>query len=161
GRESEPPYERPPLSKEYLAREKAFDRLYIRPPGFWADKGIDLRLDTEVTAIDPDARQATLNSGETIAYSCLIWATGGDARRLSCSGADLAGVHSVRTRGDVDRMMAGIAAGARRAAIVGGGYIGLEAAAVLTKLGIKVVVLEMLDRVLARVAGEELSRFYE
>src|SRR5690606_35118630 len=101
GRESEPPYERPPLSKEYLAREKAFDRLYIRPPGFWADKGIDLRLDTEVTAIDPDARQATLNSGETIAYSRLIWAAGGDARRLSCSGADLAGVHSVRTRADV------------------------------------------------------------
>lgn len=161
GRESEPPYERPPLSKEYLARDKEFERLYIRPPQFWAEKDIGLRLDTEITAIDAAAKQATLTGGDTVTYTHLIWAAGGDPRRLSCSGADLAGVHAVRTRADVDRMMAEIDAGAKRAVIVGGGYIGLEAAAVLTKLGLEVVLIEMLDRVLARVAGEELSRFYE
>ncbi|MBS7669471.1 NAD(P)/FAD-dependent oxidoreductase [Croceicoccus gelatinilyticus] len=161
GREKEPPYERPPLSKEYLAREKEFERLYIRPPQFWADKDVALRLGTEVVAIEPMGKVATLTGGDEITYTNLIWAAGGDARRLSCSGADLKGVHAVRTRADVDRMMAEIDAGAKRAVIVGGGYIGLEAAAVLRKLGVEVVLLEMLDRVLARVAGEELSRFYE
>lgn len=161
GREPEPPYERPPLSKEYLAREKEFERLYIRPPQFWADKDVGLRLSTSVTAVDPQAKTATLSDGSTVAYQHLVWAAGGDARRLSCGGADLVGVHSVRTRADVDRMMAEIDAGAKKAVIVGGGYIGLEAAAVLRKLGVEVVLIEMLDRVLARVAGEELSRFYE
>jgi len=161
GRESEPPYERPPLSKEYLAREKEFERLYIRPAQFWADKGIDLRLGTSVTAVDAQAKEATLSNGDKMGYTHLVWAAGGDARRLSCGGADLKGVHSVRTRADADRMMAEIDAGAKKAVIIGGGYIGLEAAAVLTKLGLEVVLIEMLDRVLARVAGEELSRFYE
>lgn len=161
GRENEPPYERPPLSKEYLAREKEFERLYIRPPQFWADKDIALKLGTSVTAIDAQMKVATLSNRETIGYDHLVWACGGDARRLSCAGADLYGVHAVRTRADVDRIMAEIEAGAKKAVIVGGGYIGLEAAAVLTKLGLEVVLIEMLDRVLARVAGEELSRFYE
>lgn len=161
GREPEPPYERPPLSKEYLAREKEFERLYIRPPQFWADKDVALRLSTSVTAVDPQAKTATLSDGSTVAYQHLVWAAGGDARRLSCGGADVVGVHSVRTRADVDRMMAEIDAGAKKTVIVGGGYIGLEAAAVLRKLGVEVVLIEMLDRVLARVAGEELARFYE
>ncbi|WP_239805170.1 NAD(P)/FAD-dependent oxidoreductase [Croceicoccus hydrothermalis] len=161
GREQEPPYERPPLSKEYLAREKEFERLYIRPLSFWDDKDITLMLGREVTAIDPQAKRVTLSDRNEMGYDHLIWAAGGDARRLSCAGAGLAGVHSVRNRADVDRMMAEIDAGARRAVIIGGGYIGLEAAAVLRKLGVEVVLLEMLDRVLARVAGEDLSRFYE
>ncbi|QQN72919.1 NAD(P)/FAD-dependent oxidoreductase [Croceicoccus sp. YJ47] len=161
GREQEPPYERPPLSKEYLAREKEFERLYIRPPSFWDDKDVTLMLGREVTAIDPQAKRVTVSDGSEMGYDHLIWAAGGDARRLSCAGAELAGVHSVRNRADVDRMMAEIDAGARRAVIIGGGYIGLEAAAVLRKLGVEVVLLEMLDRVLARVAGEDLSRFYE
>ena len=161
GREPEPPYERPPLSKEYLAREKEFERLYIRPPQFWADKDVALRLSTSVTAVDPQAKTATLSDGSTVAYQHLVWAAVGDARRLSCGGADVVGVHSVRTRADVDRMMAEIDAGAKKTVIVGGGYIGLEAAAVLRKLGVEVVLIEMLDRVLARVAGEELARFYE
>lgn len=161
GRESEPPYERPPLSKEYLARDKEFERLYIRLPQFWADKDISMMLSTSVTAVDALSKEVTLSNGETLGYTYLVWAAGGDARRLSCSGADLVGVHSVRTRADADRMMAEIDAGAKKAVIIGGGYIGLEAAAVLTKLGLEVVLIEMLDRVLARVAGEELSRFYE
>lgn len=161
GRDSEPPYERPPLSKEYLAREKEFERIYIRPPQFWADKGVDLKLGKAVTKVDPSAHTVTLSDGATIGYGKLIWATGGDPRRLSCSGADLAGVHAVRDRADVDRMMAELDGGAKNVVVIGGGYIGLEAAAVLTKLGCNVTLLEALPRVLARVAGEELSEFYQ
>ena len=161
GRESEPPYERPPLSKEYLAGEKPFERIYLRPPQFWADKDIALRLRTSVVAVDPHAHELEFSDESRLDYGKLIWAAGGDPRRLSCAGADLAGVHSVRTRADVDRMIAELEAGAKRAVVVGGGYIGLEAAAVLRKLGCEVTVVEALPRVLARVAGEELSRFYE
>lgn len=161
GRETEPPYERPPLSKDYLASTKTFDRLYIRPPGYWEEKGIRLMLGTEVTALDPEARQVTLSSGGTMGYGKLVWAAGGDPRRLSCPGSGLAGVHVVRTRADCDRLMAEIDGGARTIVVIGGGYIGLEAAAVLTGLGCKVTLLEALPRVLARVAGEELSAFYE
>ena len=161
GRESEPPYERPPLSKEYLARERDFERLYIRPPEFWAEKNVSLQLDTEVTQVDPDEKRAQLTGGEWIGYGHMIWATGGDARKLTCPGADLEGVHSVRTRSDVDRIMRQIDKGAQNIVVIGGGYIGLEAAAVLRKLDLTVVVLEVLDRVLARVAGPDLSKFYE
>jgi len=161
GREPEPPYERPPLSKEYFAREKTFDRLYIRPPQFWHDKTITLRLATEVTAVDPAAKMLSLSDGTTFAYGKLIWATGGDPRRLSCAGADLAGVHAVRTRADCDQLMGEIDGGVKNIVVIGGGYIGLEAAAALTKLGCNVTLLEALPRVLARVAGPELSAFYE
>jgi 3-phenylpropionate/trans-cinnamate dioxygenase ferredoxin reductase subunit len=161
GREPEPPYERPPLSKEYFAREKTFDRLYIRPPAFWEEKGVDLVLSKEVTAVDPVAKQLTLSDGSTLGYGKLVWATGGDPRRLSCPGAELAGLHPVRTRADCDQLMGEIDGGVRNIVVIGGGYIGLEAAAVLTKLGCKVTLLEALPRVLARVAGEELSTFYE
>jgi len=161
GREPELPYERPPLSKEYLARDKTFDRIMIRPATFWADKTIEFSLGSEVTAVDPAARTVTTDSGETIAYGTLVWATGGDPRRLTLDGHDLAGVHAVRTRADADRLMAELDAGAKRAVVIGGGYIGLEAAAVLTKFGVHVTLLEALPRVLARVAGEALSTFYE
>jgi 3-phenylpropionate/trans-cinnamate dioxygenase ferredoxin reductase subunit len=161
GRDLDPPYERPPLSKEYLAREKPFDRILFRPAEFWSGKSIDLRLGTTVTAVDPEAKTVTTDAGDTVPYGALVWSAGGDARRLTCAGADLAGVHAVRDRPDVDRIMAELDAGARQVVVVGGGYIGLEAAAVLSKLGCSVTVLEMQDRVLARVAGEELSRFFE
>ena len=161
GRESEPPYERPPLSKEYFAREKTFDRLYIRPPQFWGEKDVELRLGVEVTAVDPAAKSLTLSDGTSYTYGKLIWATGGDPRRLTCKGADLAGLHAVRTRADCDQLMGEIDGGVKNIVIIGGGYIGLEAAAVLTKLGCKVTLLEALPRVLARVAGPDLSAFYE
>ena len=160
GREPEPPYERPPLSKEYLAKDKEFDRLYIRPPAFWGDKDVELMLSTEVVAVDAAAKTVTLHDGVTLGYDHLIWATGGDPRPLTCPGSDLPEIHGVRTRADVDAIMAALD-GVDRVAVVGGGYIGLEAAAVLTKLGKNVTLLEALPRVLARVAGEELSRFYE
>jgi len=161
GREPELPYERPPLSKEYLARDKTFDRIMIRPEAFWADKAVTMLLSTEVTAIDAAAHVATLSDGRSLKYGHLIWAAGGDPRKLTCAGADLAGVHAVRTREDVDRLMGELDAGAKRAVVIGGGYIGLEAAAVLTKLDCHVTLLEALPRVLARVAGEALSAFYE
>jgi 3-phenylpropionate/trans-cinnamate dioxygenase ferredoxin reductase subunit len=161
GREPEPPYERPPLSKEYFAREKTFDRLYIRPMAFWGEKGVEMVLSTEVTAVDPASKVLTLSDGSALGYGSLVWATGGDPRRLSCVGAELAGVHAVRTREDCDRLMGEIDDGTRNIVVIGGGYIGLEAAAVLTKLGCNVTLLEALPRVLARVAGPELSAFYE
>ncbi len=161
GREPELPYERPPLSKEYFAREKSFERLYIRPAAFWADKAVEMQLGVAVTAVDPAAKRLTLSDGRTVGYGKLVWATGGEPRRLTCSGAALAGVHAIRTRADCDQLMGEIDGGARGIVVIGGGYIGLEAAAVLTKLGCRVTLLEALPRVLARVAGPELSAFYE
>ena len=161
GRDANPPYERPPLSKEYLAGEKPFERIMIRPEAFWTEKGVTLRLGTSVTKVDPQARELTVSGGETVGYGTLIWAAGGDARRLSCPGADLGGIHTVRDRADVDRLRSELEAGSTKAVVIGGGYIGLEAAAVLRKLGCEVVLLEAQDRVLSRVAGEDLSLFYE
>lgn len=161
GREPEIPYERPPLSKEYLAREKTFERICIRPEQFWVDKAVEMRLSSEVVAIDPAEHTVKLGDGTYISYGKLIWATGGDPRKLSCVGADLAGVYGVRTKDDADRLMRELDAGAKRAVVIGGGYIGLEAAAVLTKFDVHVTLLEALPRVLARVAGEALSEFYQ
>ncbi|WP_120716774.1 NAD(P)/FAD-dependent oxidoreductase [Tsuneonella amylolytica] len=161
GRDPLPPYERPPLSKEYLAGDKPFERITIRPPAFWAERDIALKLGTSVSSVDPAAHTVKLSDGSELGYGKLIWAAGGDPRRLPCPGADLSGVHSVRSRADVDRMKAELDGGAKRAVVIGGGYIGLEAAAVLTKLGCTVTLLEALNRVLARVAGEPLSEFYQ
>ncbi|MCH2488418.1 MAG: FAD-dependent oxidoreductase [Erythrobacter sp.] len=160
-RDRTPPYERPPLSKEYLAGEKPLERILIRPPSFWEDKGIAVELGVNVSEVDAMAREVVLGDGRRIGYRKLIWAGGGDPRRLSCPGSDLAGIHSVRHRMDVDAIRADLDAGARRAVVVGAGYIGLEAAAVLRKLDCEVTVLEAQRRVLSRVAGEELSGFYE
>lgn len=161
GREKDPPYERPPLSKEYFSGEKPFERIQIRPTHFWAEKNIDLRLGSYVTAVDWMNHTINLADDTKLTYRKLIWAAGGDARRLSCAGADLAGVHSVRNRPDVDQMIAELAGGPKRVVVIGGGYIGLEAAAVLRKLDHQVVLVEALPRVLARVAGQELSDFYQ
>jgi len=158
--EPELPYERPPLSKEYLSGEKPFERILLRPETFWAERDVTMRLGETVVSIDAEAHEVTTDRGKTIGYRQLIWATGGAPRRLSCAGAALAGVHGVRTRADVDRMVAELPA-VNRAVVIGGGYIGLEAAAVLTKLGKHVTLLEALPRVLARVAGPDLSAFYE
>jgi 3-phenylpropionate/trans-cinnamate dioxygenase ferredoxin reductase subunit len=113
GRENEPPYERPPLSKDYFAREKTFERLHIRPAQFWQEKAITLLSGPEVVAVDPVNRTVTRSDGAMLAYGRLVWAAGGDPRRLSCEGAQLSGVHAIRTRADCDRLMGEIDGGIR------------------------------------------------
>jgi 3-phenylpropionate/trans-cinnamate dioxygenase ferredoxin reductase subunit len=159
-RDRTPPYERPPLSKDYLAGEKPLERILIRPEAFWAERGIDLRLGANVVEVDWLAHEVVTGDGARIGYRKLIWAGGGDARRLSCPGGDLAGIHTVRHRTDVDTLRAELEAGARRVVVVGGGYIGLEAAAVLRRLGCTVTLLEVQPRLLGRVAGETLGAFF-
>ncbi|MEL7189517.1 MAG: FAD-dependent oxidoreductase [Pseudomonadota bacterium] len=160
GRDAAPPYERPPLSKEYLAGDKGFERIMIRPEKFWADKNIDLALGHAVTDIDWMAHSVTLSDGSVVLYRKLIWSGGGDPRRLPIPGANQKGVFYVRDKKDADAMMAALEAGAKRAVVIGGGYIGLEAAAVLRKMGCNVTLVETLDRLLARVAGPDLSEFF-
>ena len=160
GEEPELPYERPPLSKDFLAGEKEFARMLIRPEAFWLDRKIEMLTGQEVTAVDAEAQVVTTAAGDVFGYGELIWATGGAPRKLNCEGHDLAGIHAIRTRADVEALKTELG-DAQTIAIVGGGYIGLEAAAVLAKLGKTVTVLEAMDRVLARVAGPVLSHFYE
>ena len=160
GDEPDLPYERPPLSKDYLVGEKAFDRMLIRPAAFWAEREVTMLTGARVVGVDAATRRVTTDGEGRISYGTLIWATGGAPRCLACPGHDLAGVHAIRTRADVDALV-GELPGVTRVVVIGGGYIGLEAAASLSKLGKQVTVLEALDRVLARVAGEPLSRFFE
>ena len=159
-RDRNPPYERPPLSKEYLAGEKPFEKILIRPEAFWAERNVTLRLGANVNEVDWMKHVLSLSDDTSVSYRKLIWAGGGDARRLGCPGAELAGIHTIRGRRDTDILKAELEAGAKRAVVIGAGYIGLEAAAVLRKLGCEVTVIEMQDRVLARVAGPEISEFY-
>jgi len=160
GAEPDLPYERPPLSKDFLAGEKMFERLLLRPAHFWAEHKVDLILGQRVKAIDAAAHSVKTASGADYSYGKLIWAGGGAARQLSCPGATAQGLFTVRTRADVDALMATMPT-ATRFVIIGGGYIGMEAAAVLSKLGKQVTLIEALDRVLARVAGAALSTFFQ
>jgi len=159
GEEPELPYERPPLSKDYLAGEKDFDRMLIRPVDFWADKEIKVLTGRRAVAVDAEAHRLVDATGEALGYGTLIWAAGGAARRLSCPGAELSGLHAVRTHADVLALKAELGE-VRHVAIVGGGYIGLESAAVLTKRGLSVTVLEAMPRLLARVTGPVIGDFY-
>jgi 3-phenylpropionate/trans-cinnamate dioxygenase ferredoxin reductase subunit len=160
GAEPEPPYERPPLSKNYLAGDKPFERMLIRPRSFWPEREIDLILGTRIVAVDPARKLAHAADGRTFGYHSLIWAAGGVPYRLSCEGAQLAGVHVVRCRSEVDTIRSELGE-ARRVAVIGGGYVGLDTAAVLNGLGKEIVLLEAVDRLLSRVAGPEISAFYE
>ncbi|HEV7659549.1 MAG TPA: FAD-dependent oxidoreductase [Allosphingosinicella sp.] len=160
GGEPDFPYERPPLSKDYLAGEKAFERILIRPPAFWAERDVTMLLGSRVASVDPVAHEVGLEDGTAAGYGSLIWSAGGSPRQLECSGAELRKVHTIRSRADVDRIRGELTT-ARRVVVIGGGHIGLETAAVLTTLGKQVTLLEALDRVLARVAGPPISRFYE
>ncbi len=160
GREPEMPYERPPLSKEYLTGEKERERLLIRAPEFWQERNIEMMLGQAVVSLDAGNRTVLLADGRQIAYGDLVWAAGGLPRRLQCPGAELAGIHAVRTLADVDAMQ-GELDKVDNIVIIGGGYIGLEAAAVFAKLGKKVTLLEAFHRILSRVAGEPLSDFFE
>jgi 3-phenylpropionate/trans-cinnamate dioxygenase ferredoxin reductase subunit len=160
GDEPDLPYERPPLSKEYLSGKKAFNQMLIRPAGFWKDRDVAMLLGRRVIFVEPKAQRVSTDDGETIGYGQLVWATGGIPRRLTCGGSSLEGVHTIRTRADVDKMTRELP-NVTQVVVIGGGYIGLEAAAMLAQFGKTVVLLEALDRVLARVAGGALSRFFE
>lgn len=154
------PYKRPPLSKTYLAGEATLDSLYVLHPPKLEEAGIECRCGARVTGIDRKQKTVALDNGETLAYDKLVLATGGSARPLNIPGADLPEVFLLRTIADVDQIKTYCQPG-RRVAIVGGGFIGLEAAAVTSKLGLQVTVLEGLPRVLSRVTSPEVSSFYE
>ena len=159
GAEAVPPYQRPPLSKAYLLGDMVLDRLFLRPESFYAEHDIDLRLNQYVSAIDPAARTVTVN-GEVLSYDHLVLTTGSTPRRLPASiGGALDGVFVVRDLLDVDTMAPHVQQG-RRALIVGGGYIGLEAAAVAAKRGLSVTLVEMADRILQRVAAPQTSDYF-
>ncbi len=159
GAEEALPYQRPPLSKAYLLGEMELERLFLRPARFYADNNITLRLGCRVTAIDPVAKTVGIGD-EVIAYDQLALTTGSDPRHLPAAiGGDLGGVFVVRSLGDVDAMAPHVTEG-KRALIVGGGYIGLEAAAVCAKRGVTVTLVEMGDRILQRVAAPETSDYF-
>ena len=160
GDEPIPPYERPPLSKAWLKGETDAEKLALKPLSFYADAGIDLRLSTTVEAIDRTAKSVRLAGGESIPYDVLILATGARARRIPLPGMELGNVLELRNAADADRLKAAIKPGTRMA-VIGGGYIGLEAAASARGLGADVIVIERESRVLARVACEILSNFFQ
>ena len=159
GDEAHVPYQRPPLSKQYLAGTQVADKVYLRAEKFYADKDIQLMLDTRATQIDPGTKTINLDNGETIAYEKLLISTGSRPRKLSIEGSDLSGIHYLRTMDDVDGKRADVKPGANLV-IVGGGYIGLEVAAVGIELGMNVHVLEMEERILQRVTTPEMSAYY-
>ncbi|RKP53534.1 NAD(P)/FAD-dependent oxidoreductase [Pararobbsia silviterrae] len=158
--ERDAPYERPPLSKDFLNGVKTFDQMLLQPLAFWADKQIDVHYGQRVESVDAARHEITCANGECHGYRKLIWATGGRARRLHCEGSTLEGLHVVRTRADVDGIRAELG-NVEHVVVIGGGFIGLEAAASLRKLGKRVTIVEALDRVLARVTGQALSSFIE
>ncbi|MEO0774488.1 MAG: FAD-dependent oxidoreductase [Pseudomonadota bacterium] len=159
GEEPQPPYQRPPLSKKYLLGELELERMYLRPESFYPENDIDLCVNEQVTSIVPGEKEIT-TTDRTIQYDHLVLATGSVPRRLPAAmGGDLDGVYLVRGLSDVDAMAPEFREGAH-VLIVGGGYIGLEAAAVAAKKGLKVTLIEMADRILKRVASPETSDFF-
>ena len=160
GDEASLPYQRPPLSKKYLAGSLDRDRLLFRHAVHYAEHDVMLRLGYPVVSIDRLRRRVEIADGSAVEYDALLLATGSHPRLLPLPGAELAGVHYLRTVADVDRLRAELSPG-RRAVIIGGGYIGLEVAATCREAGLDVVVLEAADRVMKRVVAPEVSRFYE
>lgn len=166
GDEPYAPYQRPPLSKEFMSGEKDDKEILIRPEAAYDKHGIELRLNQQVVAINPIENTLALGNGEKLDYDKLALCTGARARKINLPGGELAGVCYLRSLDDVKNIkgyldIEGGVARDRRAVIIGGGYIGLETAAALTKLGVNVTVLEMQDRVLARVTAPEVSEFYQ
>ena len=160
GDESYLPYQRPPLSKKFLSGDLPAERLYVKPASFYEDPQIELKLDTRVSKIDRVGKLVCTETGESIPYDKLILALGSRVRRLQIEGADLDGIHYLRSIADVDAIHAEMQ-NKKNAVIVGAGYIGLEVAAVLRQQGLSVTVVEMADRVMSRVVSPEISDFYQ
>jgi len=159
GEESQPPYQRPPLSKAYLSGELPMERVLVRPAKFYDDKNITLHTGTRVESINRGTKSIATDDGQTFNYEKLLIATGSRPRKLSIPGSDLNGIHYLRTIDDVDGIRAAME-NAKSLCIVGGGYIGLEVAAVAASSGLKVTVLEMESRILQRVTTPEMSEYY-
>jgi 3-phenylpropionate/trans-cinnamate dioxygenase ferredoxin reductase subunit len=160
GEEGMLPYQRPPLSKKFLAGEMQAERLLFRHRGFYDEHGVELILGMRAARIETAARRVALSNGEEIAYDRLLLCSGAVPRRMTCPGSDLAGVHYLRNIADAAAIHAGLKPGAR-VIIVGGGYIGLEIAATARKMGCAVLVLEMADRVMNRVVAANVSEYFE
>jgi 3-phenylpropionate/trans-cinnamate dioxygenase ferredoxin reductase subunit len=159
GDEAYPPYQRPPLSKAYLLGSFERPRLFLKADAYYAEAGCELILNTHAAAIHRGERQVELADGRRLAYDKLLLTTGARVRKLTCPGADLPGVHYLKTIADVDGLQEVFQAG-KRIAIVGGGYIGLEVAAVGAKRGLEVTVFEAMDRLMARAVSPQLSTFF-
>ncbi|HQN50797.1 MAG TPA: NAD(P)/FAD-dependent oxidoreductase, partial [Phenylobacterium sp.] len=160
GEEPIPPYQRPPLSKAWLKGEADADSLALKPLEFYAENNIDFRPNAKAVSLNRGDKTVTLSDGSSVSYDVLILATGARAIKLPVEGADLDGLLELRTAADAEKLKAALGPG-KRLAIVGGGYIGLEAAASARKLGAEAVVLEREPRLLARVATEILSSFFQ
>jgi 3-phenylpropionate/trans-cinnamate dioxygenase ferredoxin reductase subunit len=160
GEESWFPYQRPPLSKKFLAGTMPAERLYFKPESFYDEPNIDVQLKTRITAVDPATHSVSTKDGRTFSYDYLVLATGGRPRELALPGADLNGVHYLRSIDDVNRIRADLESPGR-IVIIGAGYIGLEVAAVTAQLGHEVTVVEMAERVMSRVVSPELSQYYQ
>lgn len=159
GEEPQPPYQRPPLSKTYLSGDLSIDRLLLRPAELYAGENITLRLNRRAVWIDRGNRRVRLDGGQEFPYDAVIVASGARPRRLPLAGADLAGVHLLRTAADVDAIRADFHPGAKLV-VVGAGYIGLEVAAVARMRGLEVTVVEAGTRPLGRVTGPEVAGFF-
>ena len=153
------PYHRPPLSKDYLSGEKSVDDLMIRPSAAYENADVQFRLGSRAESIDQEAKKVLLGNGKSISFSKLVLATGSRLRKLPVPGADLPGVFYLRSISDVKQIKTYVGEN-KKAVVIGGGYIGLETAAVLKKLGMEVTVLEAMNRVLERVTTPEISAFY-
>lgn len=160
GEEPYLPYQRPPLSKKYLAGEMPPERLYFKPASFYEDDNIDIMLNTRVEQIDRDSNRVSMSNGQHLDYDKLVIATGSSVRKVDVPGADLDGIHYLRSIADVEAIRSDIE-NASGIVIVGAGYIGLEVAAVCRQTGLEVTVLEMADRVMSRVVSGQVSAFYE
>ena len=159
GEEDAPPYQRPPLSKAWLKVEADLEALLLRPLSFYCEQNIDFRPSTVAVAIDPEAKTVAFHDGSSETYDLLVLATGSTARKLPVPGGDHPDLLELRTLKDAERLKAVLGPG-RRLAVVGGGYVGLEAAASARALGAQAIVIERAPRVLARVASEALSAFF-
>jgi 3-phenylpropionate/trans-cinnamate dioxygenase ferredoxin reductase component len=157
--ERELPYQRPPLSKKFLAGELAAERLPFRHQSFYDEHRIELKLGIRAVRLDPAARRVALSNGEEVAYDRLLLCLGAISRQLTCPGSELPGVHYLREISDVPGIQEGLKPGARTV-IIGGGYIGLETAATARKMGCAVTVLEMADRVMNRVVASNVSEYF-
>lgn len=156
GDEGQVPYQRPPLSKAYLAGEVELDRVLLRKPSFYEEQNVSVRLNCHVAAVDREALTVTLDDDETLSFTHLVFATGARVRRLPLPGVALPGVHYIRTLADSGGLRAALTAGASMV-VIGGGYIGLEAAAIGAKAGMQVTVLEAQSRILARVSPPQIA----